>query len=146
MYLACFDISGPPARDPESILVIREYRQAGGGTVPELQLPAAVRAVTYIRDSLLAGTPVMMGVKIADYPYEPNNIWNTPYVIATDHFVVAVGLGLDQGRPYVDFYDYLGTYSASLHRLFLTPLMILESASLGYRMIETRRSAPRRCP
>ena len=34
MDVAECDISGPPAIDSDSILVIREYRQPGGGTVP----------------------------------------------------------------------------------------------------------------
>jgi hypothetical protein len=142
MHVAGFGISGPPAIDGDSILVIREYRRRDGGTVPELQLPAAVRAVTYIRDSLVAGIPVMIGVKITGYEEEPNNIWGTPYVIATDHFVVAVGLGIEDGKPYVNIYDYLNAYRGS-DRLFLTPVMILESERIGYRMIEMRRSSPR---
>lgn len=141
MHVARCGISGPPALDSDSILVIREYRQPDGGTVPELQLMAAVRAVTYIRDTLVAGTPVMIGVKIAGYEEEPNNIWGTPYVIATDHFVVVVGTGVEDGKPYVDIYDYLNAYTES-DRLFLTPLMIFESETVGYRMIEMRRSYP----
>ncbi len=64
MHIARFNISGPPAIDIDSILVIKEYRQANGETVPELQLMEAVRAVGYIKSSLVAGTPVMLGVKI----------------------------------------------------------------------------------
>ena len=141
MHVAEYDISGPPAIDSDSILVIREYR-SGGGTTPELQLMEAVRAVTYIRTSIEAGRPVMLGVKIDGYDDEPNNIWGTPYVIATDHFVVAVGLGVDGDRPYVNIYDYLNEHNVD-DRLFLTPLVILESDQIGYRMIEMRESYPR---
>ena len=102
----------------------------------------AVRAVTYIRTSIEAGRPVMLGVKIDGYDDEPNNIWGTPYAIATDHFVVAVGLGVDGDRPYVNIYDYLNEHNVD-DRLFLTPLVILESDQIGYRMIEMRESYPR---
>ena len=47
-------------------------------------------------------------------------------------------------RP--DVYDYLSAYSGERHRLYLTPLMMLESDRLGYRMIEMRRSIQRPCP
>jgi hypothetical protein len=136
------DISGPPAIDLDSILVIREYGQRRGANVPELQLMESVRAVTYIRDTVTAGTPVMLGVKITGYKAQPNNIWETPYVIATDHFVVAVGLGVENGRPYVNFYNYHHAFRES-DRLYLTPLVILESEAIGYRMIEMRQSYPR---
>ena len=142
MDVARCDISGPPALDSDSILAIREYRQPGGGTLPELQLMAAVRAAIYIRDALVAGTPVMIGIKIAGYEPEPNNIWKTPYVIATDHFVVVVGTGVEDGKPYVDIFDYRHSFTES-DRLFLTPLMIFESEEAGFRMIEMRRSYPR---
>jgi hypothetical protein len=142
MYVADYDISGPPAIDSDSILVIREYHQQGAENISELQLIEAVRAVTYIKDSLVAGIPVMIGVKLSDYPDEPNNIWKTPYVIATDHFVVAVGMGLEGNTPYVNIYDYLNVHTDS-DRLYLTPLLILESETIGYRMIEMRESYPR---
>lgn len=142
MHVAGYDISGPSAIDIDSILVIKEYRQANGETVPELQLMEAVRAVGYIKSSIVAGRPVMLGVKITGYDDQPNDIWGTPYVIATDHFVIAVGLGMDGARPYVNVYDYLNTFNED-DRLFLTPLVILESEEIGYRMIETRESYPR---
>lgn len=138
-----FSISGPPALDGDSILIIREYRHGRGDPVPEIHLREAIRAVSYIRSSLVAGTPVMIGVKIKGYEPEPNNIYETPYIIATDHFIVIVGMGNDDDRPYVTFYDYLSRYNDKIDRLYLKPLMILESDDLAYRMIEMRRSYPR---
>ncbi len=147
MHIMGFGISGPPAIDHDSMLAVYEDPTPGGGRVPVIQLDQAVRAVTYLKRTLPQvtrqsplGTPVMMGVKLAYYTAEPNNIWGTPYVIPTDHFVVAVGAGVENGRPYVTFYDSLGAYG-SWSRLYLTPLMVLEYGD--YRMIEMRRSYPR---
>ncbi len=69
------------------------------------------------------------------YDDQPNDIYGTPYVIATDHFVVAVGLGMDGDKPYVNVYDYLNTFNED-DRLFLTPLVILESE--GHRLPDDR--------
>jgi hypothetical protein len=141
MHRANHTFSGPPALDEESMLVIREYRERGGGTRQEIWLDQAIKSVTYIRDSLVAGIPVVLGVKLGYYDEEPNNLYHTPYIVATDHFVVAVGTGIEDGKAYVNIYDYLETYNER-YRLFLTPLMTLESDDLDYQMIETRRSYP----
>jgi hypothetical protein len=85
----------------------------------------------------------MIGVKLDYYKGEPNNIYRTPYVIATDHFVVAVGAGVKDGIPYVNVYDYLHKYSAYHDRLHLTPLLTLDSPETVMRMIELRKSYPR---
>ncbi len=139
-----YTISGPPALDSNSLLVIREYPDEKGGRVPEIWLNEAITAASYIKSSLLDGVPVMIGVKLDYYDDEPNNIYRTPYVIATDHFIVVVGSGVAKdGRPYINFYDYLEKYNSTDHKLYLTPLMIFESDVIGYKMIEMRRSYPR---
>ena len=143
LHIAGFTASGAPARDSRSFLVIREHRQPGGGTTPELQLDVAVGALSYLRRALTDGMPVMIGVKLDYYDDEPNNIYGTPYVIATDHYVVGVGSGLDNGTPYVDVYDYLAPHRVPRDRLHLSRLLTLDSPGALMRMIELRRSDPR---
>lgn len=144
MHLAGYTFSREFPNDDETMLIVREYRGgAGGGNIQEIWLDQAIKGIGYLRDSLVAGIPVVLGVKLGYYAAEPNNLYKTEYVIATDHFVVAVGSGVDdQNRSYVNIFDYLHKHNEA-YRLFLTPLMLLESDRLDYQLIEVRRSYPR---
>jgi hypothetical protein len=143
MHLAGYTFSREFPNDDETMLVVREYRGGPSGNTQEIWLDQAIKGIGYLRDSLVAGIPVVLGVKLGYYTKEPNNIYNTDYVLATDHFVVAVGAGVDdQNRAYVNIFDYLHKHNEA-YRLFLTPLMLLESDRLDYQLIEVRRSYPR---
>ena len=75
----------------------------------------------------------MIGVKITGYDEEPNDIWGTPYVIATDHFVIAVGNGRRGRTTSPTSTSMTISMHTTIHdRLYLTPLVILESEKIEY--------------
>lgn len=92
--------SGPPALSDDSILVLREYAEPDG-VRSELQVEAMVKAVDYLKSSLLLETPVLIGVRLKLFEARPNNRRSTPYIEPTNHYVVAVGMGRDEDRKSV---------------------------------------------
>ena len=138
---AGFAPSGPPALSDQSMLVLHEY--AGpDGIRSELQVEVMVKAVEYLKSSLLLETPVLIGVRLKLFDRRPNERRSTPYIEPTNRFVVAVGMGQDDVGYYVSFFDYYHEQDTG-DRLYLGPDLLMESQS-GYRTLtEVRRSRPK---
>lgn len=141
LYLAGYRPSGPPAKDDRSILMLREIVD-GGQVTDELDLSAMVKAVQYLKDTLEGGVPVMIGLRLKYYDPRPNDRKSTPEIEPTNHFVVAVGAGMDTVGHYVSFFDYLSRYGAH-NRLYLRPSMLMESSSGHRTLSEVRVSTAR---
>jgi len=142
LHIQRFSASGPPALDGNSKLVLEENGPKGA-RVPAIRLDEMVEAIWYFKSALAEGTPVMVGVKIEGYEREPNNIYETPYVVPTDHFVVVVGMGVESDtKHYVSYFNYHHSQKDT-DRLYLKKGMLMESDVTGYRLTEVRRSYPR---
>jgi hypothetical protein len=141
IYVAGYRPSGPPAVSPESLLVVHEY-PGPDGVRTELQLEAMVEAVEYLKATLLAETPVLIGIRLKLFQARPNERRSTPYIEPTNHFVVAVGMGRDERGPYVSFFDYYHEH-AERDRLYLQPSLLMNSAGDFRTLTEVRRSRSR---
>lgn len=144
LYLAGYRPSGRPSLDERSMLVLREI-QNGGQRMDELALDKMVSAVFYLKDSLAEGVPAMIGLRLKGYDPRPNDLKATPEIEPTNHFVVAVGAGIDVTGHYVSYFDYGVKYNYA-NRLYLRPSMLMESASGHRTLSEVRTSSPRTQP
>ena len=110
LYVAGYSTAGRPADDDRTILLIKDY-WVEGRLQPELEVVDTLKAIDVLRASLRDRTPVLLGLQIkfvgeALRDWRPNERRSTPYVEPTNHYVVAVGMGLDGNRPYISYYDY----------------------------------------
>ena len=154
-YVVCFHMaayqlskadmtpSGPPARSEKSFLLVKEFEEADGSLRSELQVETTVEAVTYLKESLVAGRPSLVGLRYNSWERDrggrPNDLYNTPYVVPTNHFIVVVGMGTDRVGPYFSFYDYLSSYGEH-SRFYLKPNLAIETTGAGKTLTEVRRS------
>lgn len=141
LYLAEYRTSNNPVSDDRSILVLREIRE-GGRVSDRLELDKMVQAVDQIKSSLSARVPLLIGLRLRDYDPRPNDWDSTPEIEPTNHYVVAVGAGVDPIGHYVSYFDYSSPFGSHT-RLYLGPSMLMENSTGRKTLSEVRSSRPR---
>jgi hypothetical protein len=130
--------SGPAHKDVDTLLVLIEYPEAGG-VRSEVLVGNMVAAIRYIKISIQVGRPVMIGIRLNDFAERPNKRDDSAFIEATNHFVVAVGMGQEDDAYFIRVMDYLHAPRDS-DRMFLTPDLRLQSPDGNQEMTEMRRS------
>jgi hypothetical protein len=138
---AGFGVSGPGHVSPTTLLVLLEFPD-GPGVRTQIQTETMVEAVTYMKEMLQAGTPVLIGLRLRLFEERPNERRSTPYIEPTNHFVVAVGMGTDDEGPFISFYDYSHGF-ARRDRLYLRPDLTMTNSGDYRHLTEVRRSTRR---
>ncbi len=141
VWEAGYAISGPGHASPTTLLVLLEYPD-GPGVRTEVQTETMVEAVSYLKDRLQAGTPVLIGLRLRLFEERPNERRSTPYIEPTNHFVVAVGMGTDDEGFYISFFDYMHGF-AERDRLYLRPDLTMTNSGDYRHLTEVRRSTRR---
>jgi hypothetical protein len=141
VWEAGYAVSGPAHASPTTLLVLLEFPD-GPGVRTEVQTETMVEAVTYIKDTLQAGTPVLIGLRLNLFDSRPNERRSTPFVEPTNHFVVAVGMGTDDEGPFISYYDYMHGF-ARRDRLYLRADLTMSSSGDYRHLTEVRRSTRR---
>ena len=135
---AGYGVSGPGHKSPTTITIFVEHVE-NGVVREEVLEEEVVTAVSYLKESLQAGIPVLIGVRLKLFDSRPNDYKATDYREATNHFVVAVGMGTDDEGSYFSYYDYMHGFRDD-DRLYLRDDLTLTTAG-GYRTLtEVRRS------
>lgn len=148
LHLAEYRPSGPAALDDLTIMALHEYDDEATGTLrTEVQVLGTIKAVDYLKESLQAGIPMLVGLRLNFRGpllsrWRPNERRSTPFVEPTNHFVVAVGMGRDAIGEYVAYFDY-GHRHDDTDRLYLHDSLLIESADGKRTLTEVRISRPR---
>jgi len=106
-----------------------------------------VEAIEYLKESLVAGIPVMVGIRLLWYLHRPNRD------LTTNHFVVVVGMGRREQAAgasplngaflpeyYVSYFDYQYDETRRLY-LFNFPNLAIMELDGDCRIAQVRRTA-----
>ena len=138
---AGFRPTNSPAVTHDSLYLILEYPE-GEFFRTEVQVEQMADAVDYIKGALLAGMPILVGLRLRLYGRRPNDRKKTPYVEPTNHYVVIVAMGQDQHGCYFGYFDYSHRYKEE-DRLYLQPTLMMSKLDNLRNLSELRRSQSR---
>ncbi|MEZ5292879.1 MAG: hypothetical protein R2745_17490 [Vicinamibacterales bacterium] len=124
LHVAKFRGTGD-GRDPSTYFQLFVESDGGEGPILTTDVARTVEAVQYLKNRLQHGVPVLIGIRLANYPrdFNPDK--------TTNHYVVVVGMDVDAKGPYgatcyFSYYDYL--YKSTLRfYLYSVPTLALYS-------------------
>jgi hypothetical protein len=139
LHLAHYGTTDRPTRDPKNWQLLTEVVMPEG-VADQVDIGETVGAVEYLKEVLPQGRPVLVGVRLSWFPDRPNDLKSTPSAIEpTNHFVVIVGMGVDDHGPYFSYYDYMKRPSDQ-ERMHLYADMKIASKGEERHLVQVRRS------
>jgi hypothetical protein len=130
-------------RDPTTYLqLFIESADDRGARVDVTDTDATMEALSYVKDRLKQGIPVLVGIRMLEYPPRPNPDKTT------NHFVVIVGMGRNEDVPtfepqfYFEYFDYLCDVPLRFY-LYNMPTLALAGLGSDPRVAQVRRTGRR---
>jgi hypothetical protein len=140
LYLAGYKPSNRPPDDLRSYLVFLEVMK-DGAVEDQLDLPRMLEAIEYVKTSIMAGVPVIVGLRLVNFSPRDMDRPSTPEIYPTNHFVVVVGASQDNAGPYFTYLDSRNEFGGGT-RLYLLDTMFMKNP-LGHTLSEVRTSIAR---